>query len=66
MQRRKACVLLCQIVVMRTYSALNTDTPVIKISDLHKSYGQLEVLKGVDLVAPRGAGESLLGSAGGG
>ena len=36
---------------------MNTDTPVIKISDLHKSYGQLEVLKGVDLVAPRGAAE---------
>ena len=31
------------------------NTPVIEIRDLHKSYGQLEVLKGVDLVAPRGA-----------
>jgi hypothetical protein len=30
------------------------DTPVIEIRDLHKSYGNLEVLKGVDLVAPRG------------
>ncbi len=51
---------------MRTYSALNTDTPVIKISDLHKSYGQLEVLKGVDLIAPRGHVVSLIGSSGSG
>ncbi|NNF71161.1 MAG: amino acid ABC transporter ATP-binding protein, partial [Rhodobacteraceae bacterium] len=26
--------------------------PVIEIRDLHKSYGSLEVLKGVDMVAP--------------
>jgi polar amino acid transport system ATP-binding protein len=41
-------------------------TPVIEIRDLHKSYGQLEVLKGVDLVAPRGAVVSLIGSSGSG
>ena len=29
-------------------------TPVIEIRDLHKSYGQLEVLKGVSLAAPAG------------
>ena len=29
-----------------------TDTPVIDIRNLHKSYGDLEVLKGVDLVVP--------------
>ena len=41
-------------------------TPVIAIHDLHKSYGQLEVLKGVDLVAPRGHVVSLIGSSGSG
>lgn len=41
-------------------------TPVIEIRDLHKSYGALEVLKGVDLVAPRGHVISLIGSSGSG
>ena len=41
-------------------------TPVIEIRDLHKSYGQLEVLKGVYLVAPRGHVVSLIGSSGSG
>jgi polar amino acid transport system ATP-binding protein len=40
--------------------------PVIEIRDLHKSYGQLEVLKGVDLVAPKGHVVSLIGSSGSG
>ena len=39
---------------------------VIEIRDLHKSYGALEVLKGVDLVAPRGHVVSLIGSSGSG
>ena len=43
-----------------------TDTPVIEIRDLHKSYGALEVLKGVSLVAPRGHVISLIGSSGSG
>ena len=42
------------------------DTPVIAIHDLHKSYGALEVLKGVDLIAPRGHVVSLIGSSGSG
>mgnify|MGYP001223031893 CR=1 FL=1 len=42
------------------------DTPVIEIRDLHKSYGALEVLKGVDMVAPRGHVISLIGSSGSG
>ena len=42
------------------------ETPVIAIHDLHKSYGALEVLKGVDLIAPRGAVVSLIGSSGSG
>jgi polar amino acid transport system ATP-binding protein len=40
--------------------------PVIEIRDLHKRYGELEVLKGVDLVAERGKVVSLIGSSGSG
>ena len=40
--------------------------PVIEIRDLHKSYGQLEVLKGVSMSAPRGHVISLIGSSGSG
>ncbi len=45
----------------------DTDTaPVIQITDLHKSFGQLEVLKGVDITAHRGDVVSLIGSSGSG
>ena len=40
--------------------------PVLEIRDLHKAYGPLEVLKGVDLTAPRGHVVSLIGSSGSG
>ncbi|MBT9383145.1 amino acid ABC transporter ATP-binding protein [Pseudooceanicola sp. CBS1P-1] len=40
--------------------------PVIEIRDLHKSYGELEVLKGVSLTAHRGDVISLIGSSGSG
>ncbi len=40
--------------------------PVIEIRDLHKSFGDLEVLKGVDMVAPRGHVVALIGSSGSG
>ncbi len=40
--------------------------PVIEIRDLHKSFGTLDVLKGVDMVAPRGHVVSLIGSSGSG
>ena len=43
-----------------------TDTPVIQIRDLRKSYGKLDVLKGVSLSAPRGHVISLIGSSGSG
>jgi len=46
-------------------SALQNDT-VIEIRDLHKSYGALEVLKGVSLTARRGDVVSLIGSSGSG
>ncbi len=42
------------------------ETPVIEIRDLHKAYGQLEVLKGVSLAARRGEVVSLIGSSGSG
>lgn len=48
------------------HTARQSDTPVIEIRDLHKSFGSLEVLKGVDLVAPRGQVISLIGSSGSG
>ncbi len=41
-------------------------TPVIEIKGLHKSYGHLEVLKGVDILAHRGDVVSLIGSSGSG
>ncbi|MGR3485656.1 MAG: ABC transporter ATP-binding protein [Paracoccaceae bacterium] len=41
-------------------------TPVIQITDLHKAYGALEVLKGVDVTAPAGHVVSLIGSSGSG
>ena len=44
----------------------DTTPPVIEIRDLHKSFGALEVLKGVDMVAPRGHVISLIGSSGSG
>ncbi len=65
----------CNCVEIRPYSGpttikaahvTETQTPVIEIRDLHKAYGELEVLKGVDLVAPRGHVVSLIGSSGSG
>jgi polar amino acid transport system ATP-binding protein len=41
-------------------------TPVIQIQELHKSYGDLEVLKGVSLNAFKGDVVSLIGSSGSG
>jgi len=40
--------------------------PVIEITDLHKSFGDLEVLKGVDMTARAGDVVSLIGSSGSG
>ncbi|MEQ9260443.1 MAG: amino acid ABC transporter ATP-binding protein [Roseovarius sp.] len=41
-------------------------TPVIEIRNLHKAYGALEVIKGVDIAAHKGDVVSLIGSSGSG
>lgn len=43
-----------------------TDTPVISLKGIHKSFGSLEVLKGIDLSANRGEVIALIGSSGSG
>lgn len=45
---------------------MTATAPVIEIRDLHKSYGSLEVLKGVSIRADRGEVISLIGSSGSG
>ena len=45
---------------------MTDETPVLQIRDLHKSYGELEVIKGVDITAKRGDVVSLIGSSGSG
>lgn len=45
---------------------MTISAPVIAIRDLHKSYGALEVLRGVDISAPAGHVVSLIGSSGSG
>ncbi len=45
---------------------MSDTSPVIEIHNLHKAYGALEVLKGVDISAPRGNVISLIGSSGSG
>ena len=45
---------------------MTNSAPVIEIKNLHKAYGELEVLKGVDIVAPAGHVVSLIGSSGSG
>jgi polar amino acid transport system ATP-binding protein len=45
---------------------LPDEKPVIEIRNLHKAYGSLEVIKGVDITAPKGSVVSLIGSSGSG
>jgi len=64
----------CSISVSYLPSAITTraaklteaQSPVIEIRDLHKAYGELEVLKGVDVTAHAGDVVSLIGSSGSG
>ncbi|QFT92590.1 Octopine permease ATP-binding protein P [Roseovarius sp. THAF9] len=42
------------------------EKPVIEIRNLHKAYGSLEVIKGVDITALKGSVVSLIGSSGSG
>ncbi len=44
----------------------STTAPVLEIKGLHKAYGELEVLKGIDFAAKRGDVVSLIGSSGSG
>ncbi|MGM0661538.1 MAG: ABC transporter ATP-binding protein [Pseudomonadota bacterium] len=43
-----------------------TEIPVLEIRNLHKAYGPLEVIKGVDITARKGDVISLIGSSGSG
>jgi polar amino acid transport system ATP-binding protein len=43
-----------------------SETPVLEVRDLFKSYGALDVLKGVSLTAPKGKVITLIGSSGSG
>jgi polar amino acid transport system ATP-binding protein len=45
---------------------LNDAAPVIEIRNLHKAYGSLEVLRGVDIIAPLGHVVAMIGSSGSG
>lgn len=45
---------------------MTNPAPVLEIRGLHKSYGELEVIKGVDITANRGDVVSLIGSSGSG
>lgn len=45
---------------------MSDTTPVLEIRNLHKAYGELEVIKGVDITAHRGDVVSLIGSSGSG
>ncbi|MGR3616322.1 MAG: ABC transporter ATP-binding protein [Paracoccaceae bacterium] len=45
---------------------MSDTTPVLEIRDLHKAYGELEVIKGVSISAQKGDVVSLIGSSGSG
>nr|WP_320012753.1 ATP-binding cassette domain-containing protein [uncultured Desulfobulbus sp.] len=45
---------------------MDTDEPVLRLTNIHKSYGSDEVLKGINLIANRGEVLTLLGRSGAG
>lgn len=47
-------------------SEINSDVPAVEIQNLHKSFGNLEVLKGIDLTVKQGEVVCLLGASGSG
>ena len=49
-----------------TQENASAETPVIELRNIHKSYGDLEVIKGVDLTAHKGDVIALIGSSGSG
>jgi polar amino acid transport system ATP-binding protein len=50
----------------RTQSAFDNDVPMVRAQNVHKSFGHLEVLKGIDLEVRRGEVMTLLGPSGSG
>ncbi len=45
---------------------VNGAEPILNISNLHKSFGRLEVLKGIDLTMREGEVVALIGASGSG
>lgn len=59
-------ILMLWIITASPTALTDIKTPVIEIRNLHKSYGDLEVIKGVDITAHAGDVVSLIGSSGSG
>ena len=51
---------------MSSSSNQNQDEAIIKVRGLHKYFGALHVIKGVDLTLKRGEGRGLIGESGAG
>jgi branched-chain amino acid transport system ATP-binding protein len=51
---------------MTTPAAPAKQAPILEVMDIHAAYGRIEVLRGVDLVVPRGTVVALLGPNGAG
>ena len=49
---------------MSTSAQAATATPKVEISDLHKFFGELHVLRGIDLIVPPGSVTVLIGPSG--
>ena len=51
---------------MSTSTHAAAETPKVEISDLHKFFGELHVLRGIDLIVPPGSVTVLIGPSGSG
>ena len=49
---------------MSTSTHAAAETPKVEISDLHKLFGELHVLRGIDLIVPPGSVTVLIGPSG--